>query len=136
MKKIIRVVATIIAVVVMTFTITACADTSSLQSDIDSLKQQLDSQKEQINSLEGQIDSLEEQVNEKANVFWTAKETYSETETMTVYYGKNAVFSIRDVEIYWGGVACWCNCLCSCKFDKFSSRYFGCVDTANSISGV
>ena len=87
MEKIIRVIAMIMVVAVGIFTFAACADTSSLQSDIDSLKQQ-------INSLEGQIDGLEEKVNEKANVFWTDKGVYSQTETMTVYYGKNAVFAI------------------------------------------
>lgn len=78
----------------------------TLESDIDSLQDKIDALESANGSLQGKIDSLESAngslqnkidslESAKPNVFWTDKEEYAQTETMTVYYGNRAVFEIK-----------------------------------------
>ena len=90
MKKLLTVLALTLMTVIMAFTVAGCAtDTSA----IDNLTDKIDELTERIEELENEN-----------NVFWTDKKEYSETETMTIYFGQTAVFKIRlDSDSRWSG---------------------------------
>ncbi|MDE6059480.1 MAG: hypothetical protein K2G44_05500 [Clostridia bacterium] len=80
MKKLFTVLALALMTVMMAVTVAGCGNSAPTKEDFDALK--------------NRVEELEEQ-NKNLNVFRTDKKTYSETETMTIYFRDTAVYKIK-----------------------------------------
>ncbi|MDE6677386.1 MAG: hypothetical protein K2K12_06740 [Clostridia bacterium] len=81
MKKLFTVLALALMTVIMAVTVAGCGTDTAAVDELTN----------KVNKLTERIEELES----KNNVFWTDKKEYSKTDTMTVYFGKTAVFKIR-----------------------------------------
>ena len=83
MKKAVIAVMAVIMSLTAVFVASGCTGTTQ-NNDNETLRAEIEDLKDRVEDLEN-----------KNNVFWTDKAEYAETETMTIYYNKTAVYKIR-----------------------------------------